>query len=85
MPNSKDHRAAKECRKLVRGTMAEMSETLASVLLLRDIQGLTYDEIAHFLGVPVGTIKSRLNRARKELVERIRSSYGTELSMEASP
>jgi len=37
------------------------------VLVLFDIQGLTYDEISETLGIPVGTVKSRLNRARMAL------------------
>ena len=60
-----------ERRRLVQQTLAEMSESLASVVTLRDLQGLSYVEIATFFEVPVGTIKSRLNRARRELVRRI--------------
>lgn len=62
---------ASERRRLVHQVLAEMSENLASVLMLRDLQGLTYEEIAGFFEVPVGTIKSRLNRGRRELVRRI--------------
>ncbi len=62
----------RERRRLVHQALAEMSETLASVVMLRDLQGLSYDEIATFFEVPVGTIKSRLNRARRELVRRVR-------------
>lgn len=46
------------------------------VLVLRDVQGLEYEQVAEVLGVPVGTIKSRLFRARvalREAVERIES------------
>lgn len=62
----------RERRRLVQQVLAEMSESLASVVMLRDLQGLSYDEIATFFEVPVGTIKSRLNRARRELVRRVR-------------
>lgn len=61
----------RERRRLVLQVLAEMSENLASVVMLRDLQGLSYDEIATFFEVPVGTIKSRLNRARRELVRRV--------------
>ena len=74
MPSSDDveGRSQKlERRRLVQQVLAEMSENLASVVMLRDLQGLTYDEIATFFEVPVGTIKSRLNRARRELVRRV--------------
>ncbi|MCG8457970.1 MAG: sigma-70 family RNA polymerase sigma factor [Holophagales bacterium] len=55
-------------RELVHATLAEMSEEQATVVLLRDLQGLSYEEVAGFLDVPVGTVKSRLARARKELI-----------------
>ena len=61
----------RERRRLVHQVLAEMSEGLASALLLRDFQGLSYEEIAGFFEVPVGTIKSRLNRGRRELVRRV--------------
>ena len=40
-------------------------------MLLRDLQGWSYEEVAGFLEVPLGTVKSRLNRARRELVSRL--------------
>lgn len=79
-------------RQLVHQALAEMTEGQASVLMLRDLQGLTYQEIAGFYEVPVGTIKSRLNRARKELVKRLEKHLGladvgssAAIPMEASP
>lgn len=74
MPSADDpHRDAqtRERRRLVHRTLAEMPEDLATVVLLRDLQGWSYDEVAAFLEVPLGTIKSRLNRARRELVGRL--------------
>jgi RNA polymerase sigma-70 factor, ECF subfamily len=61
----------RERRRLVRQVLAEMSESMASVVMLRDLQGLSYEEIAAFFELPVGTIKSRLHRARAELVQRV--------------
>jgi RNA polymerase sigma-70 factor, ECF subfamily len=37
------------------------------VILLRDLQDVPYDEVARLLGIPVGTVKSRLHRARQAL------------------
>ena len=47
--------------------------------MLKDIQGLTFDEIAELLSVPVGTLKSRSHRARVELARQVLAidpSYG---------
>jgi RNA polymerase sigma-70 factor (ECF subfamily) len=57
-----------------------MSDKHREVILLKDIQGLKIEEIADLLAEPVGTIKSRSNRARIELAARVRAldpSYGT--------
>jgi RNA polymerase sigma-70 factor (ECF subfamily) len=43
------------------------------VITLRDIQGLTYGEISEVTGISLGTVKSRLARARAELRNRLRS------------
>ncbi len=45
-----------------------------TVVVLREIDGLSYDEIAYSLGVAVGTVKSRLTRARQELRHQLRES-----------
>ena len=41
------------------------------IVVLRDIQGFSYEEIAEILGISLGTVKSRLNRARAALKERL--------------
>lgn len=58
-------------RRLVHRTLAEMGETQSTVLALCDLQGHTYEEAAAFLDVAVGTVKSRLHRARKDLFQRL--------------
>ena len=45
-----------------------------TVVVLREIDGLSYDEIAFSLGVAVGTVKSRLTRARQALRHQLRES-----------
>lgn len=65
-----------EERRLIHRALAGMSETLSTVIVLYDLEGLTYEEIADFLEVPLGTVKSRLNRARHELVSRLDVYFG---------
>lgn len=61
--------------KLVRDTIAQMNETEREVLVLRDLQGLAYDEISEILDVPLGTVKSKLNRARLNLKKKLQQVY----------
>jgi RNA polymerase sigma-70 factor (ECF subfamily) len=51
----------------VRSAIACLEPELREAVVLRDIQGLSYEEIAESLGVPLGTVKSRLFRARQAL------------------
>jgi RNA polymerase sigma-70 factor (ECF subfamily) len=51
-----------------------------TVLVLRDVEGLSYEEIAEATGTPIGSVKGRLHRARGELVEALRrNTYDWEL------
>ncbi len=61
----------REQLRLVYQTLEELPEAFAEVLMLRDLQGLSYAEICAFLDLPEGTMKSRLRRARLELIRRI--------------
>ena len=51
----------------LRRGLAELSPDLRTAVVLRDLKGYTYDEIAHELAIPEGTVKSRINRGRLEL------------------
>lgn len=57
---------------LLREALRTLSPALRSAVLLRDIHELSYREIADQLGVAEGTVKSRINRGRSELVRQIR-------------
>lgn len=52
---------------LVQEALMELAEDSRTVIVLREIQGLSYEEMAQALGVPEGTVKSRLSRAREAL------------------
>jgi len=56
---------------LLRAALDTLPPTLRTAVLLRDIQELTYQEIAERLNVPEGTVKSRINRGRTELARQI--------------
>jgi RNA polymerase sigma-70 factor, ECF subfamily len=47
--------------------LESLGETVRLTVLLVDVEGLTYDEVAGALGVPIGTVRSRLNRGREQL------------------
>lgn len=56
-----------EKQQIVHEALAKVGETFRVVLVLKEIEGLRYEEIAELLSVPVGTVRSRLHRARSEL------------------
>src|SRR4051812_33853261 len=61
---------------LLREALAALPESLRKAVLMRDIQELTYQEIADKLHLPEGTVKSRINRGRTELARQIRRLRG---------
>jgi RNA polymerase sigma factor (sigma-70 family) len=68
----------------VREGLAALGEDLRTALILRDLQGLSYSEIAEVLHLAVGTVKSRIHRARLELAQ-VLSRSRTESEGTASP
>jgi RNA polymerase sigma-70 factor, ECF subfamily len=62
----------KELRGRLQGALAELSEPHRAVLLLREVDGLSYKEMADVLGCAEGTIMSRLFHARKRMQELLR-------------
>ena len=57
-----------------------LSPAHRTVLVLRDLEGLTYEEIADVTETPLGSVKGRLHRARRELIEILRANtYDWEL------
>ena len=53
----------------VHEALAALSLEHREVIALRELEGLTYKEIAHIAGVPIGTVMSRLSRGRREMYE----------------
>jgi RNA polymerase sigma-70 factor (ECF subfamily) len=67
---------AKETRELVWEGLNGLSADMRMVIILRDLQGQSYEEVAEILGLPLGTVKSRVNRARIQLAQVLKERRG---------
>lgn len=56
-----------EASRFLREGLAALSPELKEAIILRDLEGMAYQEISELLGIPEGTVKSRINRGRLEL------------------
>lgn len=65
---------AHERERALRRALHSLSLSYRETVILRDIEGFTYEEIAETLGINVGTVKSRLARGRQELRQRLEGS-----------
>jgi RNA polymerase sigma-70 factor, ECF subfamily len=72
-----EHALATEERiRLVQQALQEIAEEFRRPLILREMDGLPYDEIATILEIPVGTVRSRIFRARQEVSDRLTRIFG---------
>jgi RNA polymerase sigma-70 factor (ECF subfamily) len=69
-----------EQRELIKNAISELNEDYRSAIVLRDIQGFSYEEISNILDCSLGTVKSRINRGRIMLRDKLKLSM--ELSQE---
>ena len=69
VPGPLDQVQGEERRQLVRGSVDQLADSLRQVVILAYYQGLKYKDIAAILGIPVGTVKSRLHGALAKLQE----------------
>lgn len=70
----------REERELLMKLLSSLPETHRTVLILREIEELSYEELSGTLACSVDAVKSRLKRARKELLEKARHFLGTKTS-----
>ncbi|MHB8652732.1 MAG: RNA polymerase sigma factor [Terriglobia bacterium] len=67
---------SRERKELLQMGLDKLSPDLREAVILRDLNDLDYDEIARVLGVPQGTVKSRINRGRLELARVLKRMEG---------
>ncbi|HTD05507.1 RNA polymerase sigma factor RpoE [Undibacterium sp.] len=71
--------ASKQIAETVNAAMLALPEELRNAITLREIEGLSYDEIAEVMLCPIGTVRSRIFRAREAIAEKLRPVLGTAL------
>jgi RNA polymerase sigma-70 factor, ECF subfamily len=69
--------ASKEIAQAVNDAVAALSDDLRQAITLREIEGLSYEEIADVMNCPIGTVRSRIFRAREAIAERLRPLLDT--------
>ena len=69
--------ASKEIAATVNAAIDALSEELRQAIVLREIEGLSYEEIADVMSCPIGTVRSRIFRAREAIATRLRPLLGT--------
>ena len=69
--------ATKEIAMTVNSAIEALSEDLRQAITLREIEGLSYEEIAELMNCPIGTVRSRIFRAREAVALRLRHLLGT--------
>ena len=69
--------ASKQIGATVNAAIDALSEDLRQAIVLREIEGLSYEVIAAVMSCPIGTVRSRIFRAREAIAERLRPLLGT--------
>jgi len=71
MPDPQEQTEANARTRLVRDSIQALDHDMRIAIVLRDVNGMAYEEIAAVLRVPLGTVKSRIARARAQVQERL--------------
>ena len=75
-PGQDHHVAGLELKAQIQQALAKVSPDLREAVILRDLEDMDYKEIAEILGVPQGTVKSRISRGRSELARLLKGMEG---------
>jgi RNA polymerase sigma-70 factor (ECF subfamily) len=70
-PDPERRTLGRETRDAVERAIGELEPAFRAVILLREVEGLSYEEIAQTIDVPVNTVKTRLYRARLDLQQKL--------------
>jgi RNA polymerase sigma-70 factor (ECF subfamily) len=68
---------SKQVGEAVNRAIERLPEDLRTAIVLRELEGMSYDEIAHAMNCPVGTVRSRIFRAREAIAAELRPLLGT--------
>ncbi len=71
--------ASKQIAETVTAAINALPEELRTAITLREIEGLSYEEISDVMNCPIGTVRSRIFRARETIAEKLRPQLGTAL------
>jgi len=77
-PLPDDLAESEETKHMIREEIAALARPLREIIVLRDLEGLSYHELAEIFRISEGTVKSRLSRARNQLMIRLRKREQTE-------
>jgi RNA polymerase sigma-70 factor (ECF subfamily) len=69
---------SKQIAQTVNQTLSELPEELRQAITLREIEGLSYEDIANIMNCPIGTVRSRIFRAREAIAAKLRPMLGTQ-------
>jgi RNA polymerase sigma-70 factor (ECF subfamily) len=76
--NTPEHQMmTRQIAETVNSTLQELPEELRTAITLREIDGLSYEEIAQIMNCPIGTVRSRIFRAREAIADELRPQLGT--------
>jgi len=68
---------SKQVAGVVNASLLQLPDDLRTALTLREIEGLSYEEIAEIMSCPIGTVRSRIFRARETIATNLRPLLGT--------
>ena len=70
--------ASRQIAETVNAAMQSLPEDLRTAILLREIEGMSYEDISQAMGCPIGTVRSRIFRAREAIAAQLKSVLGDE-------